>query len=57
METSETEAVASLRHRHAELEALLRAEYARPRPDDMALKRLKLEKLHVKEQIDHERLH
>ena len=57
METSETEAVASLRRRHAELEAQLHAEYARPRPDDMALKRLKLEKLHVKEQIDYERLH
>ena len=57
METTETETVDALRQRHAELEAMLRAEYGRPKPDDMALKRLKLEKLYVKERLDQQRLH
>ncbi|MBP2316440.1 YdcH family protein [Azospirillum soli] len=57
METTETETVDTLRQRHAELEAMLRAEYGRARPDDMALKRLKLEKLYVKERLDQQRLH
>lgn len=52
METVDTDAADALRHRHAELEAQLRAEYGRARPDDLALKRLKLEKLHVREQLD-----
>lgn len=57
METAEPDTVEALRRRHAELEAMLRAEYGRPKPDDMALKRLKLEKLYVKERLDRQRLH
>ncbi|WP_448203771.1 DUF465 domain-containing protein [Azospirillum sp. sgz302134] len=57
METIETETIDALRQRHAELEAMLRAEYGRARPDDMALKRLKLEKLYVKERLDGRLLH
>ncbi len=49
--------VAALRRRHAELDAKLRAEYGRPKPDDIALKRLKLEKLYVKEEMDRQRPH
>lgn len=52
MDLSEPETIATLRQRHAELEAMLRVEYGRPRPDDMALKRLKMEKLLVKEMLD-----
>jgi len=57
MEIVETDAVEALRHRHAELEAQLRAEYGRARPDDLTLKRLKLEKLYVKERLDRVRIH
>lgn len=57
METVEPGAVEALRHRHAELEAQLRAEYGRARPDDLTLKRLKLEKLYVKERLDRMRIH
>ncbi len=57
METFEAETIDTLRQRHAELEDMLRAEYGRARPDDMTLKRLKLEKLYVKEQLDWKRLH
>ena len=57
METTEPDTVEALRQRHAELEAMLRTEYGRPKPDDMTLKRLKLEKLYVKEWLDRQRLH
>ncbi|WP_286192139.1 YdcH family protein [Roseomonas genomospecies 6] len=42
----------SLRQRHAALDARIHAEYSHTHPDDLALKRLKLEKLRLKEEID-----
>ena len=57
MEINESEGVEALRQRHAELEAMLQIEYSRARPNDLELKRLKLEKLYVKERIDQLRIH
>ncbi len=57
MRTAEPDAVEALRQRHAELEAKLRVEYGRARPNDLALKRLKLEKLYVKERLDQLQVH
>lgn len=42
----------SLRERHASLEARIFEEDQRPRPDSEALVRLKVEKLHIKEEIE-----
>jgi hypothetical protein len=42
----------ALRERHAALEARIFDEDQRPRPDSDALTRLKVEKLHVKEEIE-----
>jgi len=42
----------SLRERHAALEARISEEDRRPRPDSDTLTRLKIEKLHVKEEIE-----
>lgn len=42
----------SLKERHASLDARIIEEDQRPRPDSDALTRLKLEKLHVKEEIE-----
>jgi hypothetical protein len=42
----------SLKQRHASLDARIVDEDQRPRPDPDALIRLKLEKLHVKEEIE-----
>ncbi|MGA9868082.1 MAG: YdcH family protein [Acetobacteraceae bacterium] len=42
----------SLRERHAALEARISEEDHRPRPDSDTLTRLKIEKLHVKEEIE-----
>ncbi len=44
--------VESLRRRHAALDENIRREYGRARPNDVALRELKLEKLYVKEEID-----
>ena len=41
-----------LRERHAALEARIHDEDQRPRPDTDALTRLKIEKLHLKEQME-----
>ena len=41
----------SLKARHADLEARLRDEDARPRPDSDVLVRLKLDKLRLKEEM------
>ncbi len=41
-----------LRERHAALEARISEEDHRPRPDSEALTRLKLEKLHLKEEME-----
>lgn len=57
METAEPSTLEALRQRHADIETMIRAEYGRPRPDDLTLKRLKLEKLYVKEQLDRMRMH
>jgi hypothetical protein len=42
----------SLSHRHASLEMKISDEDHRPRPDDSALARLKVEKLRVKEEME-----
>lgn len=47
----------TLRKHHAELEGLIKAEYNRPHPDDIALKRMKIEKLYVKEAMDQKAPH
>jgi hypothetical protein len=42
----------SLKERHAALETRITEEGQRPRPDAETLTRLKVEKLHVKEEIE-----
>ena len=42
----------ALETRHAEMESRIAHEGARPRPDDAALARMKLEKLHLREEIE-----
>ena len=42
----------SLRERHAALETRIADEDQRPRPDTETLTRLKIEKLHVKEEME-----
>jgi hypothetical protein len=42
----------SLKERHAALELRIADEDQRPMPDSETLKRLKIEKLHVKEEIE-----
>ncbi len=42
----------ALKQRHASLETRIHDEDTRPRPDPMALTRLKLEKLHLKEEME-----
>jgi len=44
--------IESLKERHATLEARIVDEDHRPRPDDAALSRLKLEKLRLKEEME-----
>ncbi len=44
--------IESLKQRHAALDAQIVAEDQRPRPDGAELTRLKVEKLHVKEEIE-----
>ncbi len=45
-------ALDSMRERHAFLESMIKAEYARAKPDDSALRYLKVQKLQLKEQMD-----
>jgi hypothetical protein len=47
--------ILSLRSKHADLDREIDREQHRAAPDDMTIKKLKLEKLRVKEEID--RLH
>ncbi len=42
----------ALKGRHADLENKIAAEDRRPRPDDVALSRMKVEKLRLKEQME-----
>jgi hypothetical protein len=42
----------TLKERHASLESQIATEEQRPRPDDVALSRLKLEKLRLKDEIE-----
>ena len=42
----------SLKQRHSSLETRISDEDRRPRPDQDALSRLKIEKLHLKEEIE-----
>ena len=42
----------ALKERHASLETRINAEDQRPQPDSETLNRLKIEKLHVKEEIE-----
>ncbi|HYC05899.1 MAG TPA: DUF465 domain-containing protein [Azospirillaceae bacterium] len=44
--------IESLRQKHALLESRIQSELARPYHDSMAVRNLKFEKLHVKEQLD-----
>ena len=44
--------IESLKERHASLESRIADEDGRPRPDTDTLMRLKVEKLHVKEELD-----
>ena len=44
--------IESLSNRHASLEMKISDEDHRPKPDDTALSRLKLEKLRVKEEME-----
>lgn len=44
--------IESLKLRHAALDSQIAAEDQRPRPDAAELTRLKVEKLHVKEEIE-----
>ena len=44
--------LASLKDRHSSLEMRIADEDHRPRPDDMELSRLKLEKLHLKQEME-----
>ena len=41
-----------LKSRHAQLEDRIAEEDQRPRPDDSTLARLKVEKLHLKEELE-----
>jgi hypothetical protein len=43
--------ISALQNKHAELDARITQENLRPHPDDVALSRLKKEKLRVKEAI------
>lgn len=45
-----------LRERHAALEARILDEDQRPRPDSQTLTRLKIEKLHLKEEMERLRM-
>ncbi len=47
----------TLKERHASLETLIADEDQRPRPDPEALIRLKLEKLHLKDEMERLRTH
>ena len=49
--------IESLRIRHAELDAAVRAEIARPLPNDRQLADLKRQKLRIKDLISHLQLH
>jgi hypothetical protein len=42
----------TLKERHAALETRIADEDQRPKPDSEALSRLKIEKLHIKEEIE-----
>lgn len=44
--------IRALETRHAEIETRIAHEGARPRPDDTALAKMKLEKLHLKEEME-----
>ncbi len=44
--------LASLREKHASLDRMIRDEEQRPWPNEQDIKRMKLEKLYIKEQID-----
>ena len=44
--------LSELKQRHAALESQILEEDQRPRPDDSELRRLKVEKLHIKEEIE-----
>ncbi len=48
--TSE-ERVAALKARHASLEGAIEEEAERPRPDDVAISRMKREKLRIKDEM------
>lgn len=44
--------IRALETRHAEIESRIALEGTRPRPDDTVLAKMKLEKLHLKEEME-----
>lgn len=49
----ESSHAAALQTKHAGLEAKLREEMNRPAPDDTTIKQIKLEKLRIKQELEH----
>ncbi len=49
----ESSHAAALQTKHAGLEAKLREEMNRPAPDDTMIKQIKLEKLRIKQELEH----
>ena len=49
----ESSHIAALQSKHAGLEAKLRDELNRPMPDDGTIKKIKREKLRIKEELEH----
>ena len=49
----ESSHVAALQSKHAGLEARLKNEMNRPAPDDTTIKQIKLEKLRIKQELEH----
>lgn len=52
LQTSSVNRLSALKSKHHTLETKIHNEEKRPLPSDFLLKRLKLEKLHIKEELD-----
>ncbi len=52
LQTSSVNRLSALKSKHHTLEIKIHNEEKRPLPSDFLLKRLKLEKLHIKEELD-----
>ena len=49
----ESSHAAALHSKHAGLEARLKTEMSRPAPDDTTIKQIKLQKLRIKQELEH----